>query len=81
MDRQAVYDEIDRARTSFRELLDNASDADPRRPTDSTRWNDKQLLFHMLLGYLIVRTPRGLIVTFEPLPTGPDRRFATCSTP
>jgi hypothetical protein len=76
MDRQAVHDEIDRARTSFHTLLDHASDTDLRRRTDGTRWNNKQLLFHMLLGYLIARTLRGLVVTFDRLPAGADRRFA-----
>lgn len=65
MDRQAVHDEIDRARATFHALFDNASDVELRRPTDGTRWNNKQLLFHMLLGYLIVRALRGLVVTFD----------------
>lgn len=76
MDRQAVHDEIDRARASFHELLDHASDADLRRSTNGTRWNNKQLLFHMLLGYLIVRALRGLVVTFDRLPSSADQRFA-----
>jgi DinB family protein len=76
VDRQAVHDEIDRARASFHELLDHASDADLRRSTNGTRWNNKQLLFHMLLGYLIIRALRGLVVTFDKLPSSADRRFA-----
>lgn len=76
VDRQAVHDELDQARTSFHQLLDRASDADLRRRSDGTRWNNKQLLFHMLLGYLIVRALRGLVVTFDRLPTAVDRRFA-----
>lgn len=76
MDRSAVHDEIDRARASFHELLDGASDADLRRPSDGTRWNNKQLLFHMLLGYLIVRALRRVVVTFDRLPPAVGRRFA-----
>ena len=57
-------------------MLDHASDAELRRPTDGTRWNNKQLLFHMLLGYLIVRALSGLVVTFDRLPTSEDRHFA-----
>ena len=76
MDRSAVHDEIDRARASFHELLDGASDADLRRRSDGTRWNNKQLLFHMLLGYLIVRALRGLVVTVDRLPPAVGRRFA-----
>ncbi|HKS47962.1 MAG TPA: hypothetical protein VJT49_23190 [Amycolatopsis sp.] len=40
MDRQAVHDEIDRARANFHELLDHASDVDLRRPTNGTRCNN-----------------------------------------
>lgn len=76
MDRSAVHDEIDRARASFHELLDGASDADLRRPSDGTRWNNKQLLFHMLLGYLIVPALRRVVVTFDRLPPAVGRRFA-----
>lgn len=76
MDRSAVHDEIDRARASFHELLDGASDADLRRPSDGTRWNNKQLLFHMLLGYLIIRALRRLVVTFDRLPPAAGNRFA-----
>ncbi|GAB3001932.1 DinB family protein [Amycolatopsis acidiphila] len=76
MDRQAVHNEIDRARVSFHELLDHASAAELRPSTNGTRWNNKQLLFHMLLGYLIVRALRGLVVTIDRLPTSAGRRFA-----
>jgi hypothetical protein len=67
---------MERARTSFHELLDGASVADLRRRSDGTRWNNKQLLFHMLLGYLIVRALRGLVVTVDRLPANTNRRFA-----
>lgn len=76
MDRHAVHDEMERARASFHELLDGASDADLHRRSDGTRWNNKQLLFHMLIGYLIARALRGLVVTFDRLPTVANRRFA-----
>jgi hypothetical protein len=54
VDKQTVHDDMDRARASFRELLDGASDADLRRPSNGTRWTNRKLLFHMLLGYLIM---------------------------
>jgi DinB superfamily len=76
MDQQAVHEEMERARTSFHQLLDGASDADLRRRSDGTRWNNRQLLFHMLLGYLIVRALRGLVVIFDRLPAATNRRFA-----
>lgn len=76
VDRYAVHQEMDRARRRFHDLLDGASDADLRRRSAGTRWNNKQLLFHMLLGYLIVRALRGLVVTFDRLPPTVGRRFA-----
>jgi hypothetical protein len=56
LDRAAVHDELERARIEFRELLDKASAASLRRRSSGTRWTNRQLLFHMLFGYLIVHT-------------------------
>ena len=40
--------------------------AELRKPTDGTRWNNEQLLFHMLFGYLLVRNLRFLVWGFSP---------------
>ena len=61
MDKQAVHDELDRARRDFHELLARADAAALRAPSDGTRWTNRQLLFHMLFGYLIVRALRPLV--------------------
>lgn len=42
-------------RQDFRQLFAHASTADLRRPTHGTKWTNRELLFHMLLGYLITR--------------------------
>ena len=76
MDRHAVHREMERARADFHQLLNGASAADLRRRSDGTRWNNKQLLFHMLLGYLIVQALRRLVVAFDRLPATTNRRFA-----
>ena len=55
VDREAVHEEMERARAAFHQLLDNATEADLRRPTDGTRWTNEQLLFHMLFGYILIR--------------------------
>jgi hypothetical protein len=55
MDRQAVHQDFERARASFHELHAQATAADLKRRSHGTRWNNQQLLFHMLLGYLIIR--------------------------
>lgn len=51
-------------------LVAGADDAGLARRSDGTRWTNKQLLFHMLLGYLILRALRRLVLLFGRLPTG-----------
>jgi hypothetical protein len=76
MDRAAVHDEMDRARIEFEQLLGKASPASLRRRSDGTRWTNRQLLFHMLFGYLIVRTLMPLVHAFGRRPDSWSRRFA-----
>jgi hypothetical protein len=76
MDRQAVHREMNTARASFHELLEDASDADLRRRSAGTRWSNKQLLFHMLLGYLIIRALRNLVMLVSHLPEPVGRTYA-----
>jgi hypothetical protein len=54
MDRGLVHEEWERARREFHQLVEQADDAALRRPSNRARWNNRQLLFHMLLGYLIL---------------------------
>src|SRR5215204_1593663 len=77
MDRAAVIEEMEQARSSFRQLLNDASSASLRRRSNGTRWTNRQLLFHMLFGYLIVRTLLPLVRSFGRRPDGWCRRFAT----
>ncbi|GLZ30586.1 hypothetical protein Lesp02_27750 [Lentzea sp. NBRC 105346] len=76
MDKQSVHDDMDRARTIFHALLDGADADDLRRPSQGTRWTNRQLLFHMLLGYLIIRALRNLARLFGRLPAKASRGFA-----
>lgn len=75
-DRQAVHAELDRVRADFHRLLVDADAADLARATRGTRWTNEQLLFHMLFGYLIVRTLLPLVRLFARLPDGPGRGYA-----
>jgi hypothetical protein len=61
MDRQAVHQELERARATFHDLHAQATPADLERRSDGTRWTNQQLLFHMLLGYLIIRALGNLV--------------------
>ncbi|NUP51133.1 MAG: DinB family protein [Catenulispora sp.] len=76
MDKAALHAELDRVRADFHALLDGADPADLARPTDGTRWTNEQLLFHMLFGYLIVRTLLVLMRVGSRMPGPVGRGFA-----
>lgn len=61
-------------RADFRMLVDTATVADLSRRSAGTRWSNRQLLFHMVFGYLIVRTLMPLVRLLGRL--GWSRRFA-----
>jgi len=74
VDQYEIEQEMERARRAFRELIDHASAEDLRRLSDGTRWTNRQLLWHMVFGYLIVATLLPLVRTLGRL--GYSRRFA-----
>ncbi|MHC1563164.1 DinB family protein [Actinomycetospora sp. C-140] len=47
-----------------------------RRRSNGTRWTNQQLLFHMLLGYLIIRALGNLVRLIGRLPPGVGRAWA-----
>jgi hypothetical protein len=75
LDRAAVHDEMERARIHFKDLVGQATPADLRRGSNGTRWTNRQLLFHMQFGYLIVRTLMPLVHAFGRRPASWSRRF------
>src|SRR5438132_2131121 len=77
VDRSAVRAEMESSRLDFHRLIADATPADLRRPTDGTRWTNRQLLFHMLFGYLIVRALLVLARVFGLLPGAASKTFAT----
>jgi hypothetical protein len=66
---QAVQDDFERMRATFRVLLDGAADDELRRRSNGTRWTNRQLLFHMLLGFLIMRALLALTKFISRLPS------------
>jgi|SRR6186997_3259728 hypothetical protein len=74
MDPQQIDVEMQRAQAEFHQLITSASVADLRRATDGTRWTNEQLLFHMVLGYGVVRTLLPLVRMLGRL--GHSRGFA-----
>jgi hypothetical protein len=76
VDREAIYEELRRARVTFRRLVEDASPADLARASDGTRWTNQQLLYHMLFGYLVTRALLVLAGLFARLPASASRVFA-----
>jgi hypothetical protein len=74
--RQAVGEEMESARLTFHRLLDSMSLADLRRPTIGTKWNNEELLFHMMFGYLIVASLIPMVRLFSRLPRKFSKFFA-----
>ncbi|MEP6817448.1 MAG: DinB family protein [Marmoricola sp.] len=74
--RESVREEIREAAATFHTLVAAASAEDLRRPSAGTRWTNRQLLFHMMFGYMIVRTLLPLVRMFARVPTPLSRAFA-----
>jgi hypothetical protein len=75
MDRNDVHDELERARLDFADLVEQLTPKDLHQRSRGTRWTNRQLLFHMVFGYLIVRTLLPLVHLLGRL--GWSRRFAS----
>lgn len=76
MDRQAVRDDYARARQTFHALVDTTSPTDLARRTSGTRWTNRELLWHMLFGYVVTRILLVLARVFSLLPRRLSRGFA-----
>jgi hypothetical protein len=76
VDRAAIAGEMDDALARLHALLAAADSASLRRRSDGTRWSNEQLLFHMLLGYLVVRTLLPLVRVVSRLPAPVGRGWA-----
>jgi DinB superfamily len=76
MDRRDIDADLERRTADFHRLLDSATRAELRMPTDGTKWTNKQLLFHMLFGFILVRVLMPLVKGFGRLPPVVSRTFA-----
>lgn len=72
----SIRNEMDSTRRTFNRLLDSMSLADLRKPTRGTKWNNEELLFHMLFGYLIVLVLIPIVKLFGQLPRKSGRSLA-----
>jgi len=76
MDRRDIDAELERATADFHLLLDSAAPAELHGPTNGTKWTNKQLLFHMLFGFILVRVLLPLVKGFGRLPPAVSGGFA-----
>src|SRR5690606_8674095 len=66
VDRAAIAGEMEAARAQLHALLDASDSAALRRTSSGTRWTNEQLQFHMVFGYLLVRTLLPLVRLVSP---------------
>jgi hypothetical protein len=76
MDTRDIDAEVERAAVDFHRLLDSATSAELRMPTNGTKWTNKQLLFHMLFGFILVRVLLPVVKGLGRLPPAVSRTFA-----
>jgi hypothetical protein len=76
VDRDAIDRELEAARATLHDLLTAGGAADLRRPSNGTRWTNQQLLFHMVLGYVVVRVLLPLVRLLGRLPAPVGRGWA-----
>jgi DinB superfamily len=76
MDRRDIDAELERATADFHRLLESATRAEYHMPTNGTKWTNKQLLFHMLFGFILARALMPLVKGFGRLPPTVSRTFA-----
>ena len=76
MGKRDIDAELERVTADFHRLLDTATRAELRAPTNGTKWTNKQLLFHMLFGFIVVRVLLPLVKGFGRLPPAVSRAFA-----
>ena len=76
MDRRDIDTELERVTADFHLLVDSAGPAELHWPTNGTKWTNKQLLFHMLFGFILVRVLLPLVKGFGRLPPAVSRVFA-----
>jgi len=75
VNRDDVTNELREAQGDFHQLVDRVDRHALSGRADGTWWTNRQLLFHMVFGYIIVRTLMPLVHVLGRL--GWSRRFAT----
>jgi hypothetical protein len=76
VDRAAIAAELDDALARLHALLAAADPAGLRRRSAGTRWSNGQLIYHLVFGYLVVRTLLPLVRLMGRLPAPVGRGWA-----
>jgi DinB superfamily len=76
LDRDHVGLELAQAPRTYHALLDAATPKLLGKRTAGTRWTNREMLFHLLFGYLIVRRLLPLVRLVSALPRPVGRAFA-----
>lgn len=71
-----VHQELARVRRAFAHHIATMTPADLDRLSNGTKWTNRELLFHMLFGYLVVVRLLPLVKGFGRLPPGASTPFA-----
>ena len=72
--RNEIVEELRCVQADFHQLISTTTPEGLRRRSNGTRWSNRQLLFHMVFGYVIVRTLLPLVHALGQL--GRSRGFA-----
>ena len=76
---QQVHAELDRVRRTFAHHVAEMTPEDLDRPSNGTKWTNRELLFHMLFGYLVVRRLLPLVKGLGRFAT--EGKQAVCGSP
>jgi DinB superfamily len=76
LDRQQIHDELRQRRATFHAILDSSTAGELLQPSNGTRWNNEELLFHMLFGYMVVVVLLRMVKVLGLLPRTVSRAFA-----
>jgi hypothetical protein len=73
---QAVHAELQRVRETFARHIAEMTPKDLRQKSNGTEWTNRQLLFHMLFGYMLVCTMLWMVKFLGHLPHWSTKPFA-----
>ena len=74
--RAGIAVELERCRADLHWLLEEAAPSELKAGSIGTRWTNEQLLFHMVFGFMVVRTLLPLVRLVSRLPPPVGRVFA-----